>query len=69
MFFNYELFESKLREVLIRNDSKFILTSRCIYIYPNKKLDLDNSLELLSFTTNKLLMMISLIEQVIVDFE
>lgn len=64
-FFNTQLFESKLLEVLDRNDSKFVITSNCIYVYPEEKLGVENSFKVLQFVADKVLLLINTIEKAI----
>lgn len=54
-FFDYSLLEEYWRKTLIHQDAKFILTSRCIYIYPKHFENIDLCLNVLNYTTETIL--------------
>ena len=64
-FFDYALLECYWRKVLHHEDAKFILNSKCIYIYPKKREDMELCLNVLNYTTETILNTISQIKNLI----
>jgi hypothetical protein len=66
-FFDYSLLEEYWRKTLIHKDAKFILTSRCIYIYPRQRENIELCLNVLNFTTETILNTIRQINNLLIQ--
>lgn len=54
-FFDYILLEDYWKKVLRHKDADFILNSKCIYIYPKQRENVELCLNVLNYTTETIL--------------
>lgn len=54
-FYDYGLLEDYWKKVLRHTDANFILNSKCIYIYPKQRENVELCLNVLNYTTETIL--------------
>lgn len=65
-FFDYDLLVNYWRKKLIHKDANFILNSKCIYIYPRQRENLELCVNVLNFATETILNTIFQIESLLI---